>query len=345
VEDAAGWQKRTHQLEDQLSDALHHQLVQRFVDAPAARGRRHSARPQAPAAGLRSLAGELAAKIPGAAPPAEEPASDAELALERDGWVEPLIEAPHGHFRALPDGRILAGQRVLGRLVRGADRLHPEVSVTASLGGGARLRLGRRLLAFARDLVTELLAPLQLPGARELGPAARGLLYQLEQGLGTVTVAAGPTRDQLRDLTGAERGLLTHNGIVLGRLVLFAPALLEPAALAARSALCAAELWPERPPAALEPAAPAPVRVPVVPEVPPRIYEALGYPVIGDLAVRADQLEQLGRDVGRGAPPRVIARRLGLPAAAAAAFSDCLRRALGGRSHTHDRPPRRPRVR
>jgi ATP-dependent RNA helicase SUPV3L1/SUV3 len=78
----------------------------------------------------------------------------------------------------------VAGERGLGRLVRGADRLHPEVSVTATLGGGARLRLARRLLAFARDLVTELLAPLEIPGARELGPAARGLLVPAVPGPG-----------------------------------------------------------------------------------------------------------------------------------------------------------------
>jgi ATP-dependent RNA helicase SUPV3L1/SUV3 len=332
VDDAPAWQKRTHDLEDRLSDALHHQLVQRFVDAPAGGRRRPAPRGPARPAGMRSLAAELAAKIPEVGVPEEAAAA----ASDPDAWVEPLIDAPHDRFQVLADGRIRAGDRLLGRLVRGGDRLHPEVTVSAALGGGARLRLQRRLLAFARDLVAELLAPLQVPGAREMGPAARGLLYQLEQSLGS---AVAP-RDQRRDLGGRERQRLVEHGIVLGRLALFSPALLAPDALAKRAALCAAELWPERLP--VDPGPVPPLRLPVVPEVPARTYEALGYPVMGELAVRADELERIGKEVSRGAPARAIGRRLGLPAAAAAAFVDNLRRALGGRPRTVGRPPRRP---
>ncbi len=66
IDEAPAWQTRTHDLEDRLSDALHQQLVQRFVDATGQRRRRPGPAPQpARAPGLRSLAGELAAKVPG----------------------------------------------------------------------------------------------------------------------------------------------------------------------------------------------------------------------------------------------------------------------------------------
>jgi ATP-dependent RNA helicase SUPV3L1/SUV3 len=171
--------------------------------------------------------------------------------------------------------------------VRGVDRLHPEVTVAGTPGAGARLRLAGRLLAFARDLVSELLAPLDIPGARALGPAARGLLYQLAQSLGSV--AAAPVREQLDALDGRERRLLTDGGLVLGRQVVFAPALLRPEALERRRALCAAELWPGR--TLPEAAGAHPERLPLSPEIPQRIYEALGYPVIDGAAVRADLVE------------------------------------------------------
>jgi ATP-dependent RNA helicase SUPV3L1/SUV3 len=280
VDDAGGWQARTHDLEDRLSDALHRQLVARFVDAPG-RGRRRAAAPAPKPAGLRSLAGELAAKLPAAFSEAPEPTAP------DDAWVEPLVDAPHAAFRVTGDGRIHAGDRVLGRLVRGVDRLHPEVTVAGAPGAGARLRLGGRLLAFARDLVAELLAPLDIPGARALGPAARGLLYQLAQSLGSV--AADPVREQLDALDGRERRLLTDGGLVLGRQVVFAPALLRPEALERRRALCAAELWPAR--RLPEVAGAHPARLPLSPEIPDRIYEALGYPVIDGTAVRADLIE------------------------------------------------------
>jgi ATP-dependent RNA helicase SUPV3L1/SUV3 len=351
VEDAPGWQTRTHDLEDRLSDALHHQLVQRFVDTGGRRGRSRVRGAAARSAGLRSLAAELAAKVPGVKlPSAETPAA---AGGEADTWVEALVDAPHAGFAVQADGRILAGERVVGRLVRGADRLHPEVTVAGTLGGGARLRLQRRLLAFARDLVAELLAPLQgdarppagpelarEPGrhdSRLLGPAARGLLYQLEQSLGSI--AAAPIREQLRELTGAERGLLTGRGIVLGRLAVHAPALLEPAALQKRWALCAAEVWPERLPP-LPAAGALLARLSCDPAIPARVYEALGYPLLGGLPVRADEQERLGRLIASGAPPGRIAAALDLPTDQAAAFAAEARGALGLRP---GRPPRQRR--
>ncbi|HXI56192.1 MAG TPA: helicase-related protein, partial [Polyangia bacterium] len=192
VDDAADWQARTHDLEDRLSDALHQTLVQRFVDEPGRR--RRSTRSSslssssATAAGMRSLAGELASKIPGARALHADPAASGgghgghPGAADGGAWVEPLVDAPHARFRVQGDGRILVDDRVVGRLVRGAGRLHPEAVVIPPMPGGARLRLGRRLLAFARDLVAELLAP--LPAADEtLEPAARGIVYQLHQNL------------------------------------------------------------------------------------------------------------------------------------------------------------------
>ena len=315
VEDAGSWQARTHGLEDRLSDALHQQLVERFVDAPGKKSRRRA--PSQPAAkpGLRSLAGELAAKLPGMVPTGEVPdneTSDRQGRLS-DSWAEPLMDAPHEKFRLAHDGRIFASdvEEPLGRLIRGGDRLHPEVAIIAELGAGARLRLARRLLAFARDVTANLLAPLrQLSQATNLGPAARGLLYQLEKGLGTA--AAHGLQAQLGDLNGGERRTLTAAGLVLGRLAVFLPALLEPEPLGQRRALCAAELWPaERLPEAVSPDGEL-LRLPVRPAISPGIYEALGFPVVGGLAVRADQLERIGQQISRGAPQGVVAGWLGV---------------------------------
>ena len=279
IDEATVWQTRTHALEDRLSDALHQQLVQRFVEAPGNRRRRPepSATGRAAVAGLRSLAGELAAKVPGAVT-AEAPPSP-----EADAWVEPLIDAPHEAFAVDGEGRLSAGGRALGRLVRGSDRLHPEVNLTTPLGAGARLRLGRRLLAFARDLVAGLLQPLQLPEAERMGPETRGLLYQLQQSLGSVAIEA--IRDQVAAIIPSERRRLRDAGLVLGPLAIYHPALLAPAALTQRRALVAAERWPDPLPAAAGGAR----TLPAHPEVPARVYEAMGYVVQGQQAIRADQ--------------------------------------------------------
>jgi ATP-dependent RNA helicase SUPV3L1/SUV3 len=285
VDDAADWQARAAAIEDRLSDALHQALVARFVEV---RARRRGA-----AAGPRRAGGSLAEQLAarGLAPTEPPPP---------DHWVEALVEAPHDRFTIDEQGRIADGTRPLARLVRGPDRLRPELLLfDTTLDGGARLRLGRRLLAWSRDLVSELLAPLRAPEAEPLGPAGRGLLYQLENGLGTVL--ASESRLQLRELEPDERGLLRRMGVVLGRAVVYAPALLAPRALRLRWVLCAAQLWPE----VRLPAPDAQVRVfEPDPEVPDEIYAALGFPLQGGRAVRADEAER--RAAQR--PPRRRAR-------------------------------------
>jgi ATP-dependent RNA helicase SUPV3L1/SUV3 len=329
VDDAPGWQARTHDLEDRLSDALHQKLVQRFVDEPSRRRRSASPPSVSMRAGLRSLAGELAAKIPAAralaeksgSPPAAAPTGDADTA-----WVEAIIDAPHGQFSVSGDGRIWVGERAVGRLLRGAGRLHPEVTVLPALPAGARLRLARRLLAFARDLVAELLAP--LPAAGEaLDPAARGIVYLLQQNLGSVSVAS--VRAQLEALLPAQRRRLVAGGIVFGRLAVFAPRLLTVDSLRRRQALCAAERWPEPlplPPSSPAAGAPSWLSVDDQTALP---YHALGYVLVGAWALHAELAEELARDVARGAPLAALARRLAVTPARAAELVAALRAQRG----------------
>jgi ATP-dependent RNA helicase SUPV3L1/SUV3 len=324
VEDAAGFQARSHALEDRLSDALHAQLVARFVEVPGKRGRRAVAA-KAPAG---TLAAQLAAKIPAARATAE-PAEDRGAAR-----LEALIEATHAQLAVAADGRIsflAAGPpTVVGRLVRGADLLHPDVNVAGALGAaGAQLRISRRLLAFARDLVAELLAPFGLLRDSRLGPAGRGLVYQLEQSLGSVPAEAAP----LAELSGSDRRILRGAGLVVGRLAVYAPPLVTADALRKRWALCAAELWPEQSlarvvgsgfggagdAAALTAETTAP-SVLAGGDLPPRLCGALGYPVCGGLAVRADVLEAVGRELARGASATRVAAQLGVAAPAVTAL-------------------------
>ncbi len=313
VDDAGGWQARTHALEDRLSDALHERLVQRFVDTKAKR--RGRAKPVEPA-GARSLAGELAAKAQALGLVAPGAQSDRGQGDQRSArWLESVIEAPHERFRLEADARIFVEGKLVARLIRGADRWRPEIALGGeadTAGGGVRLRLGRRLLAFARDLVAELRAPIDVVAAASEDAAVRGIVYQVAQSLGSV--AAATIEGQQRDLPPRDRRRLIDAGLVLGRQAIFVPALFTPDALRVRRALCTAELWP-----ALDPPAPMgdpgiEMVVPLLPEIPPRIYPALGFlPAGPNLAVRADELEAIAAEIARGASLQSVAVRLGLP--------------------------------
>src|SRR6185436_3020838 len=118
--------------------------------------------------------------------------------------------------------------------------LRPEVAITLveECAAGVRLRLTRRLFAFTRDLVTELLAPLHGEGSGDLSAAARGLVYQLEQGLGTAHAALALS--QVAGLDSQDRRLLQRLGVHLGEHIVYLPALLKAGAMIKRAALSSA---------------------------------------------------------------------------------------------------------
>jgi ATP-dependent RNA helicase SUPV3L1/SUV3 len=310
VADATAWQERTRAIEDRLSDALHDRLVARFaprsgeaaVSAPKGRPARGGKAadapkkpdPSHPFAALLALRGALA-------PEPAHPDRDAER------WVEALVTAPHDALGVDASGRVAWGDRVVGRLVRGPGLLAPEVKLAGldALGAGARSRVTRRLVAFARDLVEELLAPLRGKRARELTAAGRGVVYQLEQGLGTALAegAAG----QLAELTAADREHLAAMGVALGELAVYLPALLKPRAIEQRLAL----LFAAHDGRALPPLPrPGAVSMAAQREVEPRLYASIGYVPLGPRAVRADVAERVRADLAAGAPGQ-LAGRLG----------------------------------
>ncbi|MBN1609728.1 MAG: helicase [Polyangiaceae bacterium] len=311
LRDAEQWQNRTRGIEDRLSDALHERLVERFVERER-RTPRGSVGPKPSERGNRPVREGFFAQLlelrQAMTPP---PALGAQ-----HGSVEELVDAPHGRFQVDARGQIRFGDRVIGVMTAGIDRLHPEVTLTGSddVGAGARSRVQRRLVAWTRDLVNLLFAPLRHPDAAALSPAGRGLLYQLEQNLGTVLT--GHARDQVASLSQKDRHLLVRLGVRLGHRLIYLPALLSPQALLERAALCAASSLGT---ACFELSDPTAASVPASGALRRDDYTALGYPVFGPRAIRADVAEaasQLLRRAARHGPfcvPAELARLLACP--------------------------------
>jgi ATP-dependent RNA helicase SUPV3L1/SUV3 len=307
LEDAQGWQEQARTLEDELSDALHQKLVQRFVDAGA---RRHSHR-QTPRGAFAQQLQEAMAASPDAYP---------EVSENPDAWVDSMVEATDERFGLGEGTQIVGDGRVLGRMSRGADRLHPEISVILDeLGPGAKLRLQRRLVAWTRDLAATLLEPLRDPQLAKLGPAGRGIVYQLERGMGTAL--ARDAQAQLRQIDPADRSRLGRAGIRLGRHVLYSAPLLRAEAMQVRAAFCESALAPgirvtrvHRGARFLLPAD----------EVDDETYLAMGYPIFGGVAIRADEVEALAKRIAGGARDKAIAQHLGCDVDVAGAVVDAL---------------------
>jgi ATP-dependent RNA helicase SUPV3L1/SUV3 len=205
-----------------------------------------------------------------------------------------LGDAEHADFALDTTGTVSWRGQVVARLTRGTDLVHPQVKLVgnAPLGAGARLRAERRLGAWTRDLVAELVGALRRPEAGTLSAAARGLVYQLEQGLGTVSSRAA--RAELALLGPEDRRVLGRLGVSLGPSVVHLPSALDPRSLVIRQAL--ATVWRGEPsPLGADP----PPSLIADPAVPTDHYRELGYLVLGRRAIRADLVERVERRLAR----------------------------------------------
>jgi len=296
IEDPEHWQALTRRIEDRLSDALHDRLTQRFVDprartfarsVPAAEGKAQaSGKAQTPAKVRRTPPEgpfkQLLELRLGDEPPVQASGDDERVAA--------IVEAPHSRFAVDVRGtiRMIDGPvDVVATMIRGSDVLRPEVQVQVTeFGPGAVAQIRRRMQAWSRDLVSELLAPLRGEGSGRLSPAGRGLIYQVEHGLGSVLRAKADA--QVRNLTADDRAFCTKNAIQPGNLVVFATGLLTPEAVVQRAALWSAfhGAGGDLPPGKR-------VSVVVDKDQDPSWYHAIGFPPFGPRAIRADQAERV----------------------------------------------------
>jgi ATP-dependent RNA helicase SUPV3L1/SUV3 len=311
VRDAETWQARTRDVEDRLSDALHDKLVQRFVDRRAGGRpkRERASRPKWPALADAGPARDdhpfarlASLRLPGQTKAAPERADDA--------FVERVVAAPYEAFELEASGAIAfvdgTERRPLGRLVRGSSLLLPEVRLERcdELGAGARSRVHRRLVAWARDAVNDVLVPLRNPRVAALSASARGIVYQLERGLGTTLANAASL--QIAELDDADRLAFGEIGVEIGRAVVFVPSLTKGKALARRAALVRAAFVERAPP--LPNAGATSFRAG---RFDPAACTAIGYPVFGVRAIRADIAERVAQ--GFRGDLDFLARRIGCP--------------------------------
>jgi len=319
VQDATSWQASARDLEDRLSDALHQRLILRFVDrgragkrsavtrprprsdaGRAAQGREARAldeqatAPSGPFAKLLALRSQLVAQSAAAGP------QTAPTSVDEEGAVA-LAEAPHASLELDAGGVIrFRGVRV-GTLVAGRELLLPEARVTLDedVSAGSILRVERRLRAFARDAVAELCAPLRELHEATRSAAVRGLLWQLERSLGTLRVAQA--RDQLALLEASDHEQLASGGVAIGQLLIVATPLHRGLSSSRRFALVGAF---HRVETALSPqsglrSSPGPASWPTPSatsarpgRIPPDAWQAVGFPVFGPRAIRADIAER-----------------------------------------------------
>jgi ATP-dependent RNA helicase SUPV3L1/SUV3 len=300
---AAEWQERARAIEDQLSDALHDRLTQRFVDRHSAfLTRRHRENRDLlatiEAGGEVTIEGESIGRLEGFVfrPDAENAQAKPLLAaahrILRDevatrAWR--LAAAPDAALRLERDGAILWREQKVARLAAGEDALNPRVALLQGefLEGAAREAVRKRLADFVAAELRHRLAPLYATQDRSSawsGPA-RGILYRLGEALGVLPAAA--IADALKSLSAEDRKALARLGLRFGTRHVYVPTLLKPAAQALRALLWTVSTGASLPPLPQGTAGP---RDPALSE---KFYAVLGYLTLGPRILRVDRIETL----------------------------------------------------
>ena len=331
VEEAPHWQERTRHVEDKLSDALHERLTERFVDKRTAVLLRRLGAKDELLGGVRDDGEVLVEGLPvgriegfrfaAMADVLGEDARAVRAAAERalrQAFAERVkrFEAASDEEIALgDDGRIAWNGVPVGALARGAHPLTPAVKTITEIGMDAELRarIRARLGAWLARFVARRYGPLAGHAPTEIKGAARGVVYQLAEALGTAPTA------QLRSLTATltpdDRKALAKLGVRFGTETVHVPRLQNGPTMKLGALLWS--LFNGRAPEAL-PELPNGPRawIRTAAEWPDAFYRALGYCRTGGTALRADRLEALAAAARRLARQGAFAATPALGAAA-----------------------------
>ena len=317
--DPAHWQERTRAIEDNLSDVLHQRLIQRFVDRTTSvlvsRMRERRALTASingsdevhveghyvgTLDGFRFVADNGAGASAGDAARVVTAAAAQALRAEMAMRVSALEGEDDAAFTLAGDGTIRWRGGIVARLAAAASALRPRIEPQAMelVEAALRERVARRLGRWLDAHLRERLRPLFQAPEPLASPAARGLLFQLAEGLGCLPrrVAAA----QLAALGERDRVVLRSIGLTLGQESVYFRSLLKPAPASLRVVL-----WAIHSGVAPRPLDFGRTSLPPDPDVAEGCYAAAGFIRRGQRLVRADILERLAahaRQVARHGP-------------------------------------------
>ena len=309
LKDPAGWQAKTRQIEDRLSDTLHEKLMARFVDRRTSalmRGLRVREEMLAGVAGdgTVTVEGQFVGRLTGVSfeiakgssvleEKALRAAATTAVGPEIARRLGALAAEPDTAFRLTRDGVVLWRKEAAGAL-SGGTPFAPRVRLYGELGPApARERAARRLEAYLSAEAGRRLAPLRkleaAVAAGQVKGLARGLAYRLIEAGGILDRAQ--VRTEAKALSLAERRSLKVLGVRLAAFSLYMPGLLKPHALSFAQGFAGRNWRPQPGQISTLPTAPTPATT----------LAAFGLQAVGQWAVPVLQLERLD-ELMRAAP-------------------------------------------
>ena len=317
LSDPEHWQEKARQIEDNLSDALHERLTQRFVDKKTSalmKGLKDKENLNADISesgeikvedhyvgrleGFRFVPETQSDSVHGKA---SRHAAAQVLSRELSMRARRVAAAKNDAFSLSRKGNVIWREAEIASLAAGEDPLKPQVMLIADehLQGNDRDKVLERIQTWVSDTINERLKPLVDMGqAEDVTGLAKGIAFQMTEALGVLR--REDVADEIKSLDQTARGQLRKYGMRFGAFNIFFPILLKPAAadllltlwclkFAAANNLDPENL-PEAPRAGL-------TSVPADPNVPHPFYKVYGFHVCGPRAVRIDILERLADQI------------------------------------------------
>lgn len=253
--DAQHWQDRTRAIEDRLSDALHERLTQRFVDRRAmvlGHRRRDGADVLAGVNGAGDVIveGEFVGRLSGLVftpdPTIKDAARVLRSAARRAACDEVARRVTHfvkdrdDAIKLDNNARICWQGTEVARLRKGGSILTPTAEPLGNdlLDAAQRERVRVRAQTWLDRYLSRRLSKLYRLQSASIGGAARGLVFQLIERLGSTSRAAA--RAQVDALEDRDRKMLSRLGLRVGAHTIFVAGLLRPDAICLRALLWSA---------------------------------------------------------------------------------------------------------
>lgn len=314
--DPEHWQGRTLRIEDRLSDALHEALTKRFVDRRSAVLLGKMEEGVQLLAGIKKdgevvVEGQRVGKLTGFRFKPDETSGREEfkavmaaarqaLRPEIESRLTMILKAEDKQFKLADDGQILWQQDItnplpgdaVARVRKGDLLLKPRVEVLDSnlLDGQDKNEIAEKIQAWLERHIHFTLEPLfRLTGGDDFTPQARGIAFQLQEGLGILPRAT--LEDLIAGLDEEGRKALRARKVRMGPLLVFLPELNKPVTVKMRALLLS--LWQGKELPAEAPKDGVVSFTIADKNIDADYYRSIGYPVYGPRSIRVDMLDRV----------------------------------------------------
>jgi len=310
VQNARHWQGETRDIEEKLSDALHDKLTQQFIDQRTAhlvRKLRGTDRMTVKVHdnGTVEIDDHFVGHLDGltfrpdntgqrTADRAVANSASAALIPELEKRAAALVAADDDAFSLDDNAQVFWSGSRLARLERGERPLSPNLKfyIDDLVTTEVRDNVVKRLADWLRGYIQKTLAPVVAAEEPDLKGVARGIAYQVAEGLGVLERKA--VQSELNSLSEEDRKGLSSHKIRLGITFLYVPDVLKAEPVRLRGIL-----WRvfEGATKEIELAPAGRVSFPTSPETPAGFYLASGFWPVKGMAYRVDMVERFAAQV------------------------------------------------